>query len=417
MDIKRDPAILKRKKIRQALVWSFVAIAVGVGTVYVMQLEPAAPSVDANTLWRNVVKRGPMVRSVNGAGTLVPEEIMVIPATTSGRVDRIVLQPGAAVEPGTLILILSNPDLRQTVTNAELGWKSSLAQLANQAATLQDQLLTRETAVQDAASSYNVAVEGLVANRQLADQGIVADLTIRQMEAGVEQAKNRLALTTKQLETARETQQSQMAPQEVAVEQNKAAYDMALRQLRDLEVRSSLSGVLQEVNVEVGQQIGAGTALARVTDPTDLKAVIRISETQTRDLAIGLLAVIDTRNGKVRGHVARIDPASQGGTVGVDVILDEPLPPGARIDLSVDGTIELERLLDVLFVESPAFGQENSTIQLFKVLENGDAVRTTVKLGRRSVQYVEVVDGLEEGDEVILTDMSTWDGFDRVRLR
>jgi HlyD family secretion protein len=256
-----------------------------------------------------------------------------------------------------------------------------------------------------------------VANRQLADQGIVADLTIRQMEAGVEQAKNRLALTTKQLETARETQQSQMAPQEVAVEQNKAAYDMALRQLRDLEVRSSLSGVLQEVNVEVGQQIGAGTALARVTDPTDLKAVIRISETQTRDLAIGLLAVIDTRNGKVRGHVARIDPASQGGTVGVDVILDEPLPPGARIDLSVDGTIELERLLDVLFVESPAFGQENSTIQLFKVLENGDAVRTTVKLGRRSVQYVEVVDGLEEGDEVILTDMSTWDGFDRVRLR
>jgi HlyD family secretion protein len=416
MDIQRDPAILRRKKIRQALVLAFVGVGVVAITAAVMQLEPAAPTVPKATVWSNTVKRGPMVRSVNGAGTLVPEDVRLIPALAPGRVERIILRPGAQVEPGTVILELSNPDLQQQVATAELNWKGSVAQLENQRATLQTQRLQYEIAVEDAQSAFNYAVKDLEAYKQLASQGLIAELTIQQKQSLADQARNRLELSKRQLAAHNENEKAQMAPQEATVSQQRAAYDQALRQYRDLQVRSNMSGVLQEVSVEIGQSIALGTALARVTDPKDLKAVIRISETQTRDLRIGLPAVVDTRNGKVRGHVTRIDPASQSGTVGVDVVLDEPLPAGARPDLSVDGTIELERLEDVLYVESPAFGQENSVIQLYKVMADGNAIRVPVRLGRRSVQYVEVVEGLAEGDVVILNDMSQYDAFDRVRI-
>jgi HlyD family secretion protein len=416
MDIKRDPAILKRKKLRQAVILGLGVVAVVVISVAVSRLKPAAPSVPGGTLWFGTVKRGPMVREVRGAGTLVPEEIRWITATTSGRVEKIVLRAGAEVKPGTVILQLSNPDLKQAANDAELAWRAAQAQLANQTATLNTTMLQLQNAVTDAESSYNVAASDLEANKSLQAQGIVAELVVKQKQATADQARNRLDLSKKQLKSAQDTEKSQLAPQEAAVSQARAKYDQYLRQLDDLQVKSTMSGRLQLVAVEEGANFGAGANLVRISDPTKLKAEVRISETQTRDLSIGQQAEIDTRNGKVKGHVTRIDPASTGGTVGVDVSLDEPLPVGARPDQSVDGVIELQRLADVLYVESPAFGQENAPIQLFKVQPNNEATRTTVKLGVRSVQFVQVLEGLVVGDRVILSDMSQYDAFDRVRL-
>ena len=276
--------------------------------------------------------------------------------------------------------------------------------------------MSQENAASDAQSAYLVAQSDLEANKILNGQGIVADQQIKVKQQTVDSAKNRLELAKKQLQMLLETEKSQLAPQEAAVSSARARYDQLSRQLSDLSVRSNMSGLLQAVPVEVGQQVGPGTNLARVSDPTRLKAEVRISETQTRDLAIGQLAKIDTRNGVIKGHVTRIDPASAGGTVGVDVTLDEALPLGARPDQSVDGVIELQRLENVLFVESPTFGQENSTVMLFKFTTPTEAERTAVKLGRRSVSFVEVVDGLKEGDRVILSDMQQYDGHQRLRI-
>jgi HlyD family secretion protein len=418
MDVQRDPAILKRKKRNRLLAAIVTGLAVVALTVAVSRLEPAAPAVadSASVLYFGTVKRGPMVREVRGAGTLVPEEIRWIPATTSGRVERIVIHPGADVRPGTVILELSNPDLEQSVRSAELDWRTALANLANQKANLANARLTQEATIVDYESGYEVALADLQTNQSLAESGLVSRFTIQQKQAAVNQAKNRLDLARKQLASAIETASSQLAPAEAAANQARAEFDRLTRQLDDLRVKATMTGQLQLVSVEVGQQVAPGTNLVRVSDPTRLKAVVRISETQTRDLAIGQQADIDTRNGHVKGRVTRIDPASSGGTVGVDVTLDGPLPAGARPDLGIDGTIELERLTNVLYVESPAFGQENSTISLFKVLPTQEAVRTPVTIGRRSVQYVEVVQGLAEGDRVVLSDMSQYDGYDRVRL-
>jgi HlyD family secretion protein len=276
--------------------------------------------------------------------------------------------------------------------------------------------MSQENALSDAQSAYSVAQSDLEANKTLNAQGIVADQVIKVKQQTVDSAKNRLELAKKQLQSLLETEKSQLAPQEAAVSSARARYDQLSRQLSDLFVKSNMSGRLQAVPVEVGQQVGPGTNLARVSDPSKLKAEVRISETQTRDLAIGQVAKIDTRNGIVKGHVTRIDPASAGGTVGVDVTIDEPLPPGARPDQSVDGVIELQRLENVLYVESPTFGQENSTVMLFKFTGPNEAVRTPVKLGRRSVSFVEVIEGLKEGDRVILSDMQQYDGHSRLRI-
>jgi HlyD family secretion protein len=418
MDVKRDPKILKRKKIRQAAILGVVAIAVVVISVAVSRLKPAAPSVPEGTLWFGTVKRGPMVREVRGAGTLVPEDIRWIPALAAGRVEKIVLRPGATVKPGTVILELSNPDLKQAANDAELAWKAAEAQLENLKSTLSTTRLRLLNDVTDAQSAHNVAQSDLEANAQLEKQGIVASLQVKQKQAVVDREKNRWELAKKSLESADATIKSQLAPQEATVSQQKARYDQLQRQLADLKVKSDMDGRLQALapNVEHGAQVALNSNLVRVSDPTRLKAEVRISETQTRDLAIGQQAKIDTRNGWVKGHVTRIDPSSVGGTVGVDVTLDEPLPAGARPDQSIDGVIELQRLENILYVESPAFGQENSSIQLFKVLPTREAVRTTVKLGVRSVQFVEVLEGLQVGDRVVLSDMSQYDSFDRVRL-
>jgi HlyD family secretion protein len=416
MDVKRDPAILRKKKIRQAILAGIGVVAVVAISVAVSRLKPAAPSVPGETLWFDTVKRGDIMREVRGAGTLVPEEIRWIPATTSGRVEQIVLRPGAQVKVGTLILILSNPDLQQQVKAAELDWKSAQAQLANQRATLNTTRMQQTMAVSNAESDLKVAKSDLDANEQLGKQGLVADLTVKQKQATVDRAKNALELAQKQLASAIENEQSQIAPAEAVVNQRRATYDQLQRQMSDLEVKSPMSGQLQLVSVERGQQVGPGTNLVRVSDPTKLKAEIRISETQTPDLRIGQPADVDTRNGHVKGVVSRIDPSSVGGTVGVDVTLDGPLPAGARPDLSVDGTIQLENLQNVLYVQSPAFGQENASIGLFKMSKDAtEAGRTTVKLGKRSVQFVEIREGLVEGDTVILSDMSQYDAYDRIR--
>jgi HlyD family secretion protein len=416
MDVQRDPAILKRKKRRRVLVGAAIGLAVIAVSVAVSRLEPALPVVTESSLYMGTVRRGPMVREVRGAGTLVPEEIRWIPATTAGRVKRIILRPGAKVVPGTVILELDNPDLRQSVTSAELDWRTAEAQLANQRATLANSRLSLQAAIVDAESNYKLAVTDYDLNKSLAEKGLVSSFDMKRKQAAVDQAQNRLQLARQQAEAAIKNEPEQLAPAEAAVNQRKADFDRLRRQLDDLEVKATMTGLLQSVSVEEGQQIGPGTNLARVSDPSRLMAQIRIPETQTRDLAVGQKADVDTRNGHVPGHVSRTDPASQGGTVGVDVTLDGPLPAGARPDLSVDGTIELERLADVLFVESPTFGQENSTISLFKVNPDHVAVRTSVKVGRRSVQYVEVLGGLAEGDRVILSDMSQYDAFDKLKL-
>ena len=416
MDVKRDPAILKKKQQRRAIIGVVVAAGIVAVTVAVSQLQPAAPTVARSSVYTGTVKRGSMVREVRGAGTLVPEDIRWLTTTATGRVERIVLQAGAQVQPGTVILELSNPDLRGQVGDAELAWKAAVAQLENAKAGQRTSRLQQETQVADAQSAFDVADNELRANKELFTTGIVAELQVQVREATMQREKRRLELAKKQLQSTIEMEQSQLAPQGAAVSSARARFDQLSRQLGDLQVKSTMAGLLQIVQVQVGQQVNPGTQLARVSDPTKLKAEIRISETLTRDLAPGQIAKIDTRIGIIRGRVTRIDPASAGGTVGVDVTLDEALPAGARPDQSVDGVIELQRLENVLYVESPTFGQENAPVTLFKILPNNDAVRTSVKLGRRSVQFVEVLEGLVEGDSVILSDMTQYDDHNRLRI-
>jgi HlyD family secretion protein len=417
MDIKRDPKILRKKRIRQIILLSLAGVAVVVISVAVSRLKPAAPSVPGTNVWPGTVVRGSMTREVHGAGTLVPEDIRWIVPTTSGRVEKLVLKAGAEVKPGTVIMVLSNPDLQQQYNTAELALKTSEANLANQVVTLKNQRATMLTNIANAQLGYDSALSELEANKKLATDGIVGSITIQRLQSTMNQAKNTLDLTKANLASADENQESQLAPGRADVNAKKSLLAMYASQLEDLRVKSSVTGVLQVVNAEEGAQVGPSTNLARVADPRNLKAQVRISETQTKDLLIGQHATIDTRSGIVKGHVSRIDPAAVGGTVGVDVILDEPLPTGARQDMSVDGTIELQRLENVLYVQHPAFGQENSTVTLFKISADGtEASRVQVKFGRASVNFIEIVEGLQVGDKVILSDMSAWDSYDRIRL-
>ncbi len=416
MDVKRDPAILKKKKQRQAILAGLGVIALIAVSVWVMNLEPAVPTVDKNAAWTGKVVRGPLVREVKGSGTLVPEDIRWITATTQGRVERILLQPGAKVTPNSVILELSNPDLRQAVTVAELALQTAEAALANRRAQLSTERLQFENSVANAKSDLEQRELQFAADQELNKIGLLAALQLKQSQAAVDRARNTLALEEKRLAMSRESEQSQIAPQESDVTRSRAAYELVKGNLADLQVKAGMTGELQVVPVEVGQQVGGGANIARVADPSRLKAQIRVSETQTRDVRIGQTAVVDTRNGKVNGVVARIDPAAQNGTVGVDVTLEGPLPQGARPDLSVDGTIELERLDNVLKVQRPSFSQDNATIQLYRVSADGNAIRVRVTLGVSSVAEVEVKEGLNEGDEVVLSDMAAFEAFDRVRI-
>ena len=416
VDIARPASVKRQKKIRRAIYAGVALLVIVLITVGVSRLKPAAPGVERSTVWIDIVKRGDMIRQVRGSGTLVPEDIRWINTTTQGRVERILLRPGARVTPDTVILELSNPDLRQSVMDAQLAHTSALAAFENRKAELQSQLLNQEAAVMTVESNLKNAELTLNANEELYKSDLISLLQLKQFRGNVDELKNRLISDQKRLQIARDGMKSQLAPQEAEVAQRKAAADLRARQLGDLKVRAGMNGVLQVVPVDVGSTVGPGTNLARVADPTILKAELRIAETQTKDIAIGQVAEVDTRNCIVPGRVSRIDPASTNGTVGVDITLEGELPPGARPDLSVDGTIRLEKLDNVIFVGRPAFGQEESTISLFKLMPNGEAERTTVKLGRSSVNTIEIKEGLQPGDQVILSDMSNYDQFDRVRI-
>ena len=416
VDIARSSDVIRKKKIRRAIYVGGFLVVIVLITVGVSKMKPAAPSVDRATVWIDTVKRGPMLRQVRGSGTLVPEEIRWIPATTQGRVERILLRPGATVGPDTVILELSNPELQQAVKDAQLAYQSAQAAFQNRKTELESALLNQQGDVAGIEAAFKDADLTLEANKQLFKDGLVSQIQLKQFQSRADELKNRLTIGRQRLEMQTAGIKSQLAPQEADVDQRRAAYELRANQLGDLKVKAGMAGVLQEVPVERGAQIGPGTNLARVADPTNLKAELKIAETQTKDIRIGQYAEVDTRNGTVKGRVARIDPKSTGGTVGVDVILEGALPSGARPDLSVDGTIQLERLDNVIYVGRPAFGQENSTVGLFKLTPDGEALRTNVKLGRSSVDKIEIIEGLQPGDQVILSDMSAQDSYDRIRI-
>lgn len=416
VDIPRGEDVKRRKRIRQSLYAITALTVIILITVGVSRLKPAAPTVDRATVWIDTVKQGPMVRQVRGSGTLVPEDIRWIPANTQGRVERIVLRAGALVSPDSVILELSNPELEQTVLGDKANLHAAEANLVSRQADLDSALLNQRAATARVESDYRQAALQLEANEALYKDKLISELQLKQSRSQAQELKNRWEIEQKRTEIAAQNVKAQLAPQQAEVERLRTMFELHNRQLAQLKVRAGMAGVLQVVPIEVGQQVQPGANLARVANPRTLKAELRIPETQTKDLAIGQLASIDTRNGVVEGRVSRIDPAAQNGTVGVDVSLTGALPPGARPDLSVDGTVELERLNNVVYVGRPAFGQENSSVGLFKLTEGGEAVRVTVQLGRSSVNTIEIVNGLRPGDQVVLSDMSAWDQYERIRL-
>ncbi len=416
MDIAR-PDLARKKQMRHSLYSVSALIVVALVTVGVSRLEPAAPSVDRDTVYLDIVQRGLMVRQVRGTGTLVPERIRWIPATTDGTVERILIRPGALVAPDTVILELSNPELEQSTLEARLNLKAAEARYSNRQVEVERDLLDQRATLATTEAQLKTARLQADADDQLFTQGLVSSLQLQQSQSAEQEFDTRYALEQERLRMATDTVEAQLAVEQAEVDRLRTLYELRQRQMADLHVRAGMPGVLQQVPLDEGQRISTGTNLARVGDPTVLKAELRIAETQAKDVQIGQSATIDTRNGVIPGHVTRIDPAVENGTVTVDVALDGALPRGARPDLTVDGTIELERMDDIVFVGRPVFGQEESVVSLFKVEEDGThASRARVSLGRASVNTIEVLEGLQPGDQVVLSDMSTWDQFDRVRI-
>jgi HlyD family secretion protein len=417
MDIAR-PSNARKKRIKQAIYASVGLLAVVLVSVGLSRLKPAAPTVERAVVWPDTVKRGPMVRQVRGLGTLTPEDIRWIPATTQGRVERIILRPGTSVKAGDVVLELTNPQLEQQLQDAMLKLQAAEAGLANTNVQLNNDLLQSRAAAAQVEGDYNKAKMQAQMNEELAKDQLVSALVLRQSQVERDQLGVRNGISKEQLASKADSMRAQTAVQQSLVDQARALLHLTQQQRDELKVRAGLDGMLQLVPVEVGQQVAPGTNLARVANPSRLKAEIKIAETQAKDIQIGQKAEVDTRNGIVQGRVVRIDPSVQNGTRTVDVTLTGDLPKGAVPDLSVDGTIELERLNDVLFMGRPAFGQEQSVVGLFKISGDGvNAERTQVKLGRSSVNTMEVLSGLKVGDQVILSDMSAYDAYDRIRLK
>ena len=416
MDIAR-PDIARKKRLRQSVYAVSAAIVVALVTVGVSRLQPAAPRVDRAAIFLDTVQRGPMVRQVRGIGTLVPEQIRWIPATTDGNVELIVIQPGAIITPDTVVVELSNPELEQMAVEARLNLEAAEARYSNRQVEVQRSLLEQRATLASTEAQLIGARLQAEADEQLSELGLVASIQFQQSQAAVDEYETRYALEQERLQLAQDTVEAQLAVEQAEVNRLRALYELRLEQVDDLRVRAGMHGVLQQVPLDEGQRVTAGTNLARVGDPSVLKAELRIAETQAKDIQIDQKASIDTRNGVIPGRVSRIDPAVENGTVLVDVALDGELPRGARPDLTVDGTIELERLDDIIFVGRPVFGQEDSVVSLFRLETDGTyATRTHVGLGRASVNAIEVLEGLQPGDRVVLSDMSTWDQFDRVRI-
>jgi HlyD family secretion protein len=419
MDIQRPASVAKQKKLRR-ISYAVAGVLVILGiSVVLARLKPAAPTVERATVWVDTVKRGPMLRQVRGLGTLVPvdEARRQIPAATQGRVERIVLRPGAIVEPDTIVLELSDPQVQQAMSDAEQQLRAAEADYHSLEARLGTDRLTQRAGAATVTADRDAAKAQFEVDDKLAKEGLVSNLQLQISKVRYESLEKRNGIEQDRVAVAEANFKAQLLAQQARIDQLRSLYTLRRQQNDQLRVRAGMAGVLEQISVSVGQQVAPGTNMARVADPTRLKAELRIAETQARDLTIGQRAQVDTRNGIIEGKVIRIDPAAQQGTVTVDVELAGELPRGARPDLSVDGTIELERLENILFVGRPAFGQEQSTVGLFKLAADGEASRAQVQLGRSSVNTIEVLGGLAEGDQVILSDMSTWDQYDRIRLR
>ncbi len=416
MDIAR-PELRQRKRRRQMLVGAgllLLVIAAGAGLA---ALGPAMPTVERSSLLVGTVKRGELLREVRGPGTLVPKEIRWIAADTAARVEQILVRPGAAVEPDTVILELDNPELEGDLLAATAEVTAAQSDLAAKRTELQSRLLDQQAAEAQAKADYQSARMQAESEKTVAEKGIIPAVQYRRSLVALEQLRYRVDIEGQRVAEFRRNIAAQVAAAKARLDQLAAARDLRQRQVERLHVRAGIAGVLQQVPVEAGQQVAAGSNLARVARPGDLMAELRIAETQAKDVALGQAVRIDTRNGIVDGRVLRVDPAVQNGSVQVDVDLTGKLPPGARPDLSVDGTIEIERLPDVLYVGRPAFGEPGSDVRLFRLdPASGIATRVAVRLGKSSVNLVEVLDGLEVGDQVVLSDTSAWDQHDRIRL-
>src|ERR1051326_1356773 len=415
MDIAR-PTALRNKRIKQSIYGLIVLIAAGAVSVGLSRMKPAAPSVDRSTVWIDTVKRGEMLRQVRGLGTLVPEEVRWIPATTDGIIEEVRAMAGDTVRADTIILVMSNPDVLHAATDAELQVKSSEADLANLRATLRNQIVNQKSQQASVESDYRRAEVDYQANQQLSKDGLVSEVILKKSELTVKELVDKNEMEKKKVQIISESADAQISAQQTRVDQYRAMYELRKKILEELNVRAGAAGVVQQVPVEAGQRVAPGTILAKVAEPGRLKAELQVAETQAKDVVLGQLASIDTRNGIIAGQVMRIDPASVNGNVKVDVHLKGEYPKGARPDLSVDGTIDIERIPSILYVGRPAFGQADSTVGIFRLLPTGEASRIPVKLGRTSVNTIEIVDGLREGDQVVLSDMSAWDSYDRVRL-
>jgi len=393
-------------------------VTIVVITVALSRLGPAAPSVDKSTIWTDVVKRGEMVRRVRGPGTLISEQIRWIAALTAGRVERILVEPGAEVDSATVLLLLSNPDVEIQALEAQRQLTAERARLVDLRTMLENQRLAQEALVATVRAQYLQAQRTIRNNEELAEKGLISQIELQNSRDRAVELQTRLEIEQRRLGVITDAEESQLAAQQAQVDRLRSIAEFKENLVASMSVVSGVSGVLAELPLEEGQWVRPGDNLARIVQPGRLKAEVRIPETQARDVAVGQVSLIDTRNDTIVGRVVRIDPAVAGGSVTVDVRLEGPLPKEARPDLSIDGTIEIERLSDVLYVGRPVYGQANSLVGLFKVVENGNAaVRVTVRLGRSSVNTIEIVEGLVEGDEVILSDMSAWENHDRVRLR
>jgi len=417
MDIQR-PSNARAKKIRRIAYGTIALMLLGGVTYALSKLKPAAPHVDAGTIWSDTVKRGPMLREVRGLGTLVPEDIRWVAAQTDAHVDKWVLRPPAIVKPNSIIMELSDPTVQKDAVDAEYQLKGAEADYQNLRVQVNSDLMSQKATEASVRSDYEQARIQHDTDEKLVKEGLTSVLIEQKSRVTVEQLKIRMELEAERTKIASDSANAKLAAQQAKVEQMKALYGLKMSQVEALHVRAGIDGVLQLLPVDVGQHVTPGMNLARVADPKKLRAEVKIAETQAKDVVPGQKASIDTRNGIVNGHVSRVDPSVINGTVTVDVTIDDPLPPGARPDLSVDGTITLENLQNVLYVGRPVHGQSDSTIGIFKVVDDGaEAVRVNVKLGRSSVNTIEIVDGLKVGDKVILSDMSAWDAFDRISLK
>jgi HlyD family secretion protein len=416
MDIKRE-GVARKKRIKLVIYGILAAGALGAAGWRVSKLEPAAPSVERATVWIDGVKRGPMVREVKGTGTLVPEDIVVIPTLQDGQVIKVPVKSGEKVKPDTILAVLINPDMDLAATDLEWQVKQAEANFADLRVRLQSQRFDQQAAANSAENALKQASLNKDKDEQLFKLQLQTELNVKLTQANWEQAVSRFKTETEKLGIMKESHDAQLESQRVQIDKLKAAWERKKQQINDLTVRAGTDGVVQEMTLQVGQRLSTGTVVAKVAQPWKLRAELKIAETQAKDILLGQKAAIDTRNGIIPGHVIRIDPNVVNGTRTVDCKLDGPLPGGAVPDLSVDGTVEIERLADVIFVGRPVFGQPNTPVSLFKVDPDGKgASRITVKLGRSSVNTIEVVEGLNVGDQVILSDMSTQDQNPRIRL-